>query len=92
MIGGLIRFYGRTENMVYLREGETARLSNEYEFLLNSLEYPGYENGRPKDWYSKATVLPTRVDGCPLNLHPAEMMLRVKASAMSERAPRAQLA
>ena len=32
------------------------------------------------------------VDACPLNLHPAEMMARVKASAMSDRALRAQLA
>ena len=57
MVGGLIRVYGRTEKMVYLGEGETARLSNGYEILLNSFEYLKYEDGRPKDWYSRVTVL-----------------------------------
>jgi cytochrome c biogenesis protein len=57
MIGGIIRVYGRTESMVYLAEGETARLSNGYEILLNSFEYLKYEDGRPKDWFSNVTLL-----------------------------------
>ena len=57
MVGGLIRVYGRTETTVYLGEGETARLSNGYGILLNSFEYLKYEDGRPKDWYSRVTVL-----------------------------------
>jgi hypothetical protein len=57
MVGGLIRVYGRTEKMVYLGEGESTRLADGYEILLTSFEYLQYEDGRPKDWYSRVTVL-----------------------------------
>lgn len=57
MIGGLIRVFGRTESTISLGEGESIRLSNGYEISLNSFEYLRYEDGRPKDWYSRVTVL-----------------------------------
>ncbi len=57
MLGGLIRgVYGRTENTVYLSEGNSTQLPGGYVLFLESFEFLKYEDGRPKDWYSRVAV------------------------------------
>jgi hypothetical protein len=79
MVGGLIRVYGRTEETVSLSEGETARLSDGYEILLNSFEYLKYEDGRPKDWYSNVTVLR---NGSPVEVFTIEVNKPLRAGKL----------
>jgi len=57
MIGGILRLNGRTESMVYLREGDSTQLPGGYELYLDGFESLKYEDGRPKDWYSYVRVM-----------------------------------
>ncbi len=57
IIGGILGSFGRHENMIFLGEGDSARLPGGYVILLKSFKFLKYDDGRPKDWLSNVDVL-----------------------------------
>jgi cytochrome c biogenesis protein ResB len=56
MVGGVVTFMGRTEEMVYLREGESAEMPGSYVVTLEEFRFERYEDGTAKDWISVVSV------------------------------------
>ena len=56
MVGALVTFYGRTEELVQLRIGESAQVPGGYVLTLDDFQFERYEDGSPKDWLSVVTV------------------------------------
>lgn len=56
MVGGMITFYGRTEEMIQLRVGQSAEVPGGYIISLDDFRFERYEDGAPKDWLSVVSV------------------------------------
>lgn len=56
IIGGFLSVSKRTENDLYLTQGETAVISKDYEIELNDIEYQSYDSGEAKNWLSKVSI------------------------------------
>ncbi len=57
VIGALLSFSGRREGAVSLAEGEVAGLPDGRLLRMDRIDYLAYEDGRPRDWISRVTVL-----------------------------------
>jgi cytochrome c biogenesis protein len=56
MIGALVTFFGRTEDVIQLREGDSAEIPGGYVLSLEKFNFDLYEDGSPKDWISVVNV------------------------------------
>jgi ResB-like family len=57
IIGGVLSVNGRIEEDLFMEEGETVPLTNQFSLTLNSVELLSYDDGRAKDWLSDITLL-----------------------------------
>jgi cytochrome c biogenesis protein ResB len=56
LAGALVTFWGRTEEMIRLRVGESTTVPGGFDLTLDDFRFERYEDGSPKDWLSIVTV------------------------------------
>ena len=56
MVGALVTFYGRTEEMINMRVGQSTEVPGGYVISLDDFRFEHYEDGAPKDWLSVVSV------------------------------------